>query len=263
MLPLRDDNPTSRTPYVTWGLIAVCVLASLYQLTLDPRQSQMLIIALGAIPVVLTGQETLPPALALVPAYVTPLTAMFLHGDLLHLGGNMLYLWIFGNNVEDAMGSLRFLAFYLIAGFAATALHVLQDADSIAPMVGASGAISGVLGAYLILFPWARVFVWFGFVFVFWVPAIFVLGLWFGLQALSLLSDPTGAESGVAWWAHVGGFVVGLILTPLMKRKEVPLFSRRRTVRRISVVPRVGEHAAPRRRGPWDDPKGPWGAGRP
>ncbi|MQX35533.1 rhomboid family intramembrane serine protease [Roseospira navarrensis] len=263
MLPLRDDNPTSRPSVVTYGLIAICVATSLYQMALTPQEGYELIVSLGAIPIVVTGTQSLPPELALIPPLATPVTAMFLHGDLLHLAGNMLYLWIFGNNVEDAMGSVRFLVFYLLCGLAATALHVLQLPDSVAPMVGASGAISGVLGAYLILFPWARVFVWFGFIFMFWVPAIFVLGLWFGMQALSLLSDPSGAASGVAWWAHVGGFVVGLALVPLFKRREVPLFSRRRTVRRITVIPRVGHHKDTRRRGPWDDPKGPWGAGRP
>jgi membrane associated rhomboid family serine protease len=238
-------------------------------MALDHGDGHRFIVALGTIPAVLTGAERMPPELALVPAAVTPLTSMFLHGDILHLAGNMLYLWIFGNNVEDAMGSLKFLAFYLICGVAAAMVHTFQQPDSIAPMVGASGAISGVLGAYLILFPWARVFVWFGLIFVFWVPAVVVLGLWFGLQALSLLADPSGAASGVAWWAHVGGFAVGLALTPMLKRKGVPLFSRRRTVRRISVIPRVGQHGRPRRRGPWDPPdagdgpKGPWGAGRP
>ncbi|MBB4286905.1 rhomboid family intramembrane serine protease [Roseospira goensis] len=261
MLPLRDDNPTRITPVVTWGLIAVSVLVFLYQAGLGSMAERHLIVALGAIPAVLTGQERLPAELALVPALVTPVTSMFLHGGLLHLGGNMLYLWIFGNNVEEAMGWLRFLAFYLICGVAAAYLHALQQPDSIMPMVGASGAISGVLGAYLMLFPWARVFVWFGFIFVFWVPAIVVLGLWFGLQALSLLGDPTGAQSGVAWWAHVGGFLVGMALTPLLRRRGYPLFSRRHRVTRVSVIPRAGGPS--RRRGPWDPPRGPWGAGRP
>jgi len=263
MLPIRDDNPTSRTPAVTLSLIAACIGIYLYQAGLGTGEGHRFILALGAIPAVLTGSAELPPELTLVPALLTPLTSMFLHGGLMHLGGNMLYLWIFGNNIEDSMGAVRFLAFYLICGVAAATTHVLQQPDSIAPMVGASGAISGVLGAYLILFPWARVFVWFGFIFAFWVPAIFMLGLWFGMQALSLLSDPSGVDSGVAWWAHVGGFVTGLALTPLLKRRGVPLFSRQPTVRRISVIPRVGGQRRPRRRGPWNDPKGPWGAGRP
>jgi membrane associated rhomboid family serine protease len=196
---------------------------------------------------------------------MTPVTSMFLHGDILHLGGNMLYLWIFGNNVEDAMGHWRFLAFYVVCGIAAALLHAVQDPGDVVPMVGASGAISGVLGAYLLLFPMARVFVWFGFIFMFWVPALVVLGLWFGFQALSVLGDPSGAQSGIAWWAHLGGFAVGMALTllPAMRRQGFPLFNRKRTVTRVTVIPRTGQRAATRRRGPWDPPSGPWGAGRP
>lgn len=250
MLPLRDDNPTTRTPYVTWGIMAACVLVFLFQMGLDARQERHLIIALGAIPAVLLGQETLPADLAMVPAALTPLTAMFLHGGFMHLGGNLLYLWIFGNNVEDAMGIVRFTIFYVVCGVGAALMHALVTPDSVIPMVGASGAISGVLGAYLLLFPWARVFVWFGFVFLFWVPAAVVLGLWFGLQALALLGDPAGLVSGVAWGAHLGGFIVGVILTPMLRRPGVPLLSRRRMVRRVSMIPNAGG-VGRTRRGPW------------
>lgn len=264
MLPLRDDNPTQQVPYVTYGLMAVCVAVYLYQMGLSPREDRTLILALGMIPAVVLGDETLPPDLAMVPALATPITSMFLHGGFFHLAGNMLYLWIFGNNVEDAMGSLRFLAFYVICGLAAALVHGLQAADSVIPMVGASGAISGVLGAYLLLFPWARVFVWFGFVFVFWVPAALVLGLWFAFQAFGLLEDPGGVQSGVAFWAHLGGFVAGMMLIPLFKHRSVPLFSHRRAVSRVSVIPATGRRSGRHKRGPWDDPpSGPWGARRP
>lgn len=263
MLPLRDDNPTRVVPYVTYGLIGLCVVVYLYQFGLSPLEDRRLVVALGMIPAVVLGGERLPPDLAVVPAVVTPLTSMFLHGGFFHLAGNMLYLWIFGNNVEDAMGSARFLAFYLLCGVAAALLHGVQSADSVIPMVGASGAISGVLGAYLLLFPWARVFVWFGFIFMVWVPAVVVLGLWFGVQAIGLLGDPEGVRSGVAFWAHLGGFVAGMALIPLFKRAGVPLFSRKRTVARLSVIPATGRTGGHRRRGPWDPPSGPWGAGRP
>ncbi|WP_299443916.1 rhomboid family intramembrane serine protease [uncultured Rhodospira sp.] len=262
MLPLRDDNPTSLTPVVTWTLIGLCVAVFLYQLGLGFMEERRFMVALGAIPAVLLGVESLPRELAMVPALVTPVTSMFLHGGLLHLAGNMLYLWIFGNNVEDAMGHWRFLAFYLICGVTAAYLHALSEPGSVIPMVGASGAISGVLGAYLILFPWTRVFVWFGFIFVFWVPAIFVLGVWFVGQALSAFGDPSGAQSGIAWWAHLGGFAVGMALTPFLRRPGFPLFSRKKTAARLTVIPRTG-HGSTRRRGPWDPPDGPWGAGRP
>lgn len=253
MLPLRDDNPTSLTPIVTLGLIVVCTVVHVYKALLPHPEAQGLILGLGTIPAVISGDAILQPELALVPPLLSLLTAMFVHGDILHLGGNLLYLWIFGNNVEDAMGHLRFLAFYLICGVAAALLHIVQAPGSPVPMVGASGAISGVLGAYLILFPFARVFVWFGFVFMFWVPALVVLGLWFGLQALNVLADPTGAASGVAWWAHLGGFGVGMLLTPLLRRRGFPLFSRRSRVTRVSLIPRAGR-GSPRRRGPWDPP---------
>jgi len=253
MLPLRDDNPTTRTPYVTWAIMAACVAVYLFQMGLGAAQEHGLLLSLGAIPAVLLGEKNLPPDLVLVPAIVTPVTAMFLHGGFFHLGGNLLYLWIFGNNVEDAMGSVRFILFYLLCGMAAAFTHALISPDSIVPMVGASGAISGVLGAYLLLFPWSRVFVWFGFVFLFWVPAALVLGLWFALQALSFLGDPSGDAAGVAWAAHFGGFLTGMALTPMLRRPGVPLFSRRRMTRRVSMIPRAGRSQPPRRGpGPWD-----------
>jgi membrane associated rhomboid family serine protease len=262
MLPIKDENPTRRVSVITYGLIGLCIIVYLYQGSLSVGEENSLLLGLGMIPVVVLGSDSLPPELVMVPALLTPVTSMFLHGDIFHLGGNMLYLWIFGNNVEDAMGRGRFLVFYLVCGIAAAMLHALQTPGSVAPMIGASGAISGVLGAYLLLFPLARVLVYFGLVFVFWVPAAVVLGLWFGLQALSVLGDPQGADTGIAWWAHLGGFAVGMALIPLFKRRDVLLFNRKPTVSRVSVIPAVGA-GRHRRRGPWDAPSGPWGAGRP
>ena len=151
MFPLHDDNPTQTVPYVTWALITACVLAFLWQQSLgDAVQSA--VYAFGMIPAVLLDIKSLPPELDLLPAWMTVLTSMFLHGGWMHLIGNMLYLWIFGNNVEDAMGHGRFLAFYLLCGIIAALSQVAMNTASEVPMVGASGAISGVLGAYILLF---------------------------------------------------------------------------------------------------------------
>ena len=159
MIPLHDDNPTRSFPYITLTIIALCVLVYLWQATLGPRGGEGLIYSLGVIPAVLLHKVQLNPELVVVPASATIFTSMFLHGGFMHLAGNMLYLWIFGNNIEDAMGKFRFILFYFICGTAAAFGQVLQDPSSQIPMVGASGAISGVLGAYLLLYPHARVLV--------------------------------------------------------------------------------------------------------
>src|SRR3954465_11721639 len=152
VLPLHDDNPTTTRPYVTVGLMIANLLVFVWQhLLLAPEAAERAVYALGVIPAVLMGREVLPAELALLPASATILTSMFLHGGFLHLAGNMLYLWIFGNNVEDAMGHARFLAFYLLCGVAAVFAQVLPNPGSVVPMIGASGAISGVLGAYMLL----------------------------------------------------------------------------------------------------------------
>jgi rhomboid family protein len=227
LIPLKDENPLRWIgfPYVTVALIAACVLAFLWQLSLGPAQERM-IYALGAIPAVVTGERALPPGLALVAAELTLITSMFLHGSWLHLGGNMLFLWIFGDNVEDAMGHVRFLVFYLVCGVAAALVHIYFNAGSEIPTVGASGAISGILGAYLVLHPRAEVLTLF-FRFFITLPAFVVLGVWIGLQALSAYLEAGGeAGGGVAWWAHIGGFVVGAILVIPFRRRGVPLFER-------------------------------------
>ena len=159
MIPLHDDNPTKITPVLTIAFVAICVLAYLWQSSLGAQGNKIAVFSLGVIPAVLLGKVQLPPELAVVPAGLTVLTSMFLHGGFMHLAGNILYLWIFGNNVEDSMGHVRFVIFYLVCGLAAVAGQVMQDPDSQIPMIGASGAISGVLGAYLLLYPHARVLV--------------------------------------------------------------------------------------------------------
>src|SRR5205085_7262073 len=209
------------------------------------------------------GTAELSPHLQLVPAWASIVTSMFLHGSWLHVGGNMLYLWIFGNNVEDAMSRPRFVVFYLLCGTVAALAQGLAAPDSTVPMVGASGAIAGVLGAYVLLHPRANVrvlLVLFIFVRFINLPAAIVLGLWFLIQFLSIAAAPS-AEGGVAFWAHAAGFLAGVVLIPLFKDREVPLFGgpystayvvvRARDIRRAGSVPDSG-FVPWRRRGPWD-----------
>ena len=228
MIPLRDDIPTESFPFVTIVLMALNCLVFLYQLSLGEAAGE-LAAALGAVPVEITRGVELTPGFPLPPV-LTVVTSMFLHGGLLHLGGNMLFLWIFGNNVEDAVGHFRFLLFYLLCGAAAAAGHIALNADSRLPMIGASGAVSGVLGAYFLLYPRARVLtlVILGFFFqTILVPAAFFLGLWFFLQFLSGWATLGRGGGGVAWFAHIGGFLAGMPLLLLLKKRRFPLFSRR------------------------------------
>jgi membrane associated rhomboid family serine protease len=209
MIPLKDENPTRTRPVVTVGLIAANVAAFIYMLSLGPAGAERLINVAGIIPYEITHMSEVGEQ-ALVPLPLTMVTGMFLHGGLLHLAGNMLYLWIFGNNVEDAVGHVRFVGFYLLCGWVASLIHVLSVPDSSLPMIGASGAVAGVLGAYAVLFPkarvWSLVFILF-FVRIVSVPAIVLLGVWFLLQLASI-----GRGGPVAWLAHVGGFVAGAAL---------------------------------------------------
>jgi membrane associated rhomboid family serine protease len=231
MIPLRDDNPSELRPVVTVALIAVVTLVFLWQLSLGPRGAEAAAYSLGLIPSVLFGINTLPAELIAVPPVLTILTSMFLHGGWLHLIGNMLYLWIFGDNVEDAMGHGRFLLFYLACGVAAALAQALPDPQWTLPMIGASGAISGVLGAYLLLYPRAHVLVLVPigfFLQTLRLPAGVVLLLWFGLQFLSNLFAPAGGGE-VAFRAHLGGFVAGLVLVGLFKRPGFRLVNPLRT----------------------------------
>ncbi len=222
MIPIRDYNPTTRTPYVTYLLIAACILVFLWQLSLDPRSSQVMVYQLGFVPALLFGEATFGADAGLIPAWTTLFTSMFLHGGLMHLGGNMLYLWIFGNNIEDVMGHGRFLVFYLVCGLAAAMAQALPDVGSTVPMIGASGAISGVLGAYLLLFPKAKVqvIIPIGFFIMRTIPAGWLLGIWIAFQVMSGFSQGI-AGGGVAWWAHVGGFVAGMALVHLFRQREI------------------------------------------
>jgi membrane associated rhomboid family serine protease len=227
MLPLHDDNPTERPAVVTVALIVACVLVFLWQLSLGSEAQTRAVYALGSIPAVLFKVRELSPDLVMVPPWATVFTSMFLHGGWMHLIGNMLFLWIFGNNVEDSMGHARFLVFYLLCGTVAVFAQALPDTGSQLPMIGASGAISGVLGAYLLLYPRARVLVLVPIGLLFptvYLPAGLVLVFWFGLQLLSSALSSSQA-GGVAFSAHIGGFVAGMVLIPLFKRRDLRLFA--------------------------------------
>ncbi len=214
MIPLRDVIPSRTTPYVTIGLIVVNALVFLYEMTLGDPTLEEFILYFGLVPAAFS--------------WVTVLTSMFLHGGVLHFGGNMLFLWIFGDNVEDRMGHGRFVAFYLLCGAAAALAQTAMSPDSVVPMVGASGAVAGVMGAYFVLYPHSRIVTLvplFVFFHVMEVPALVFLGLWFVLQFVSgvgSIAAATGGEpaGGIAFWAHVAGFVAGVSGVLVFRRPE-------------------------------------------
>ena len=228
MIPLKDDNPTTGRPVVTYFLIGLCVVIFLIQLGSQSYKTGELFYTYGLIPSVLMGHNNLPMDLYAVPASITIFTSMFMHGGFMHIIGNMLYMWIFADNIEDDLGHTKFIIFYLLSGIGAAMTQVLVDTHSQIPMVGASGAIGGVLGAYLINHPKAKVLVLIPFGFfsqLIKIRALYVLGFWFILQFIS-------SGGGVAYAAHIGGFVSGMILI---------LFFNKKTKRKIKVQ------------------KGPWG----
>ena len=226
MVPLKDDNPTSTTPVVVYGLVAINILIFLYQMSLlssgGEAALQQFFNTWAIVPAELTGELT-GNALTLDQEWLTLFTSQFLHGGFLHLGGNMLYLWIFGNNIEDKLGSTKFLFFYLVCGALAGLAQWIIAPGSPIPTLGASGAIAGVMGAYIIRFPRARILTivpLFVFITTLRIPALFFLGFWFIQQAfysaLSLGATADMGSGGVAYLAHAGGFVVGVILGPLL-----------------------------------------------
>jgi len=225
MIPLHDDNPTQLTPVVTIAAIATCVLVFFYQASLPPNSGEAFVFQYGAIPALVFGEADPPEMGVAIPAYATLITSMFLHGGWMHLIGNMLYLWVFGNNIEDVMGHGKYIAFYLTCGILAALSHALTDPSSSIPMVGASGAISGVLGAYVLLFPRARVLVIMPGLGTTRVAAGFVLGMWFVMQLLSGGMSVGNTGGGVAFFAHIGGFIAGMALIGLFKRPDVPFFA--------------------------------------
>jgi membrane associated rhomboid family serine protease len=228
MIPLRDDNPTHGPPVVTVSFIALCSLVFLYQASLPSQAGELFVYRFGAIPATVMGHAALPPEIHGASPFISLLTSMFLHGGWMHLIGNMLYLWIFGDNVEDVMGHARFAGFYVICGIIAVYSHAVIDPASTVPMVGASGAISGVLGAYLMLFPRAQVLVLIPLGFftrLMYVPAGVALGIWFLLQILSGGMSLGREGGGIAFFAHIGGFLAGMALIGVFKRQDVKLFA--------------------------------------
>ncbi len=223
MLPIKDDQPRYSTPYITWFLIALNILIYLFQSMLDPRSGELFARQFGVVPAHLAAFLAGSPRYSLPVIAVPFLTSMFLHASWVHVLGNMWFLYIFGDNIEDYLGHFKFLVFYLIAGLLAMVTQVAIYANSNIPTVGASGAIAGVLGAYFILYPRARVLTWF-FVFIFYIPAWIMLGYWFVLQffagaaALSM-AHPGRDVGGVAVWAHVGGFVAGVVMIKLFPER--------------------------------------------
>ena len=227
MIPLKDDSPSTLKPWVTISLIVSCTVIFLWQRSLDAASGRRVVAALGAVPAVLLTDARLPTELQWIPRYASPVTSRFLHGGWTHLLGNMLFLWIYGDNVEDAMGHARYLAFYVLCGVAAIAVQALANPDSPYPIIGASGAISGVLGAYLLLFPRARVLTLVLLPFFFTtlrIPAMLLLLLWFAVQLISDLAVSDGGAS-VAFRAHIGGFLTGMLLVAVFKRRGVGLFA--------------------------------------
>ncbi len=263
-LPYRDDNPHTTTPFVNYGVIAICIAVFLWQESLGPNAEVAAVYAFGLIPGALFGDVEVNPAISRLPGWMTIVTSMFLHGGWMHLIGNMAYLWIFGDNIEASLGHARYVAFYLVCGVAAAAAQIAVAPGSEVPMIGASGAISGVLGAYLVLHPRAniRVFVWIVIIITrINVPAWIVLGMWFVGQVISSAGVDPGAP-GVAFMAHIGGFVAGAVLVFFFKKPQVPVFEPAHTAafeienRKLSL----------RRRGRYPDsgrgdrhPRGPWG----
>ncbi len=219
MIPLRDENPTRSFSFITIFLIVLNSIFFLYELSLGSFL-EYAIRRYAVIPYDFVNFLNLKQ-------FFTLLSSMFLHGGLLHLGGNMLYLWIFGNNIEDVLGHYKFLIFYLLCGISASLVHIFTNPHSMLPTIGASGAVSGMLGAYFVLFPQAKVLTLlpvFYFVRIVKVPAFFFLGFWILFQFLSGIAAPGGegvsGEGGVAWFAHIGGFLAGILLLPIFYRRK-------------------------------------------
>ncbi len=217
MIPLKDINPTRNFPFVNVMLISANVLVFLYQVTLSPHAAKAFVLANATvparIPAFLAGHA--PASVALFPLF----SSMFLHGGLMHLLGNMLFLYIFGDNVEDAFGHIGYLFFYILCGIGSGLIHVMFNWGSGIPALGASGAISGVMGAYAVMFPSHRILTFF-FIFLIPVPAILILGYWFALQFVAGINGLGMATAGgVAWWAHIGGFLMGVVIAWIAKKR--------------------------------------------
>jgi membrane associated rhomboid family serine protease len=225
LLPVYDRNPLRIIPFqfMTISLVLVTTLIFLWETSLPPQMLERSILVYGLIPSVLFGTDQLDPQLAPMSPPATLVTSIFLHGDWMHLVGNMLFLWVFGDNIEDSMGHWRFLLFYLLCGAAAGLAQAAAMPASQEPTVGASGAVAGILGAYIVLHPKVKVLVLAMKWFPLYLPAYFILALWLLTQIASVLF---GIGGQIAWWAHIGGFVAGALLVVPFRDKRVPLFDR-------------------------------------
>ena len=220
--PFADENPTTKKPIVSWSIIFICSLIFLNYVFEQEYIKEQIFLSFGMIPAILFGHSELSSSLKVVPAFISIITSMFLHGGWMHLIGNMTYLYIFGDNVEETLGKTKFIIFYLLTGGFAALSQSILDTDSTIPMIGASGAIAGVLGAYLVLFPKAKIKVFFWFIIffkVFKIRAFIVLGGWIFIQFLSFSGNDLNS-GGVAYAAHIGGFISGVILINIMRNKK-------------------------------------------
>ncbi len=236
MIPIRDENPTEITPFVNYLFIGLNIAAwFLLQGAGDPQVLRASVESFGAVPCEIVGECPIEGI-----RYPSLITSMFMHGSWAHLLLNMLFLWVFGNNIEDSMGHLRYIVFYLVCGLAAVAAQILIAPASQVPMVGASGAISGIMGGYILLYPRVRVRVWFPPIFIFNLPAAFMLGYWFVgqlVQGFGVLAIVDEQQGGVAFWAHIGGFVAGLVLVkPFEKTELVQAKQQKRQLSRAEVA---------------------------
>jgi membrane associated rhomboid family serine protease len=226
MIPIRDDTPRFSTPFVTYFIIALNTLVFLFELSVSEQGRGALnglIYHFGVVPWRFDHVLAAWPASSLTGLFLPIVTSMFLHASWLHLIGNMWFLWIFGDNIEDYLGHFSYLLFYVVCGFAAAITHILLNTGSRLPSVGASGAIAGVMGAYFVLYPKARVMMWFPPIFFFQLPAWLVLGYWFFMQFLSgaatSIAETSQTNGGIAFWAHVGGFVAGVVLIKVLPER--------------------------------------------
>jgi hypothetical protein len=226
MIPIRDDTPRFSTPFVTYFIIALNTVVFLFELSVGGQGHRALnsfMYHFGVVPLHFERVLATWPASSLTALFLPILTSMFLHASWLHLIGNMWFLWIFGDNIEDYLGHFTFLVFYLVSGFAAAVAHILLNYGSNVPSVGASGAIAGVMGAYFVLYPRARVLMWFPPIFFFHLPAWLVLGYWFFVQFMSgtatSIAETSQSNGGIAFWAHVGGFIAGILMIKLLPER--------------------------------------------
>jgi len=246
MFPLRDENPTQRTPVFTILFMVICVSVFLVQFFSGPENAELMVNEYGFIPASFFASMNMDVARQANPL-ITPFTSMFLHGGWGHLLGNMVFLWVFGNNIEDDLGHGRFVVFYFLAGLVAAMVQAASDIISPIPMIGASGAVSGILGAYMVLYPKARVetLVWLGvLITTMRVPALWFLGVWFAMQWFQVITS-SSEGAGVAFWAHIGGFVAGIVLLYMLKPRKSSIFTG-------SSGRNIGKpRSRSRRRGPW------------